>query len=113
MLPTYLLTLTVALAILLTLSSIFLLRKALRLHKSTAKMRSELRDLRLSHTETLDALDKLTVLSKRKYMRDVTRERRAQEKEKKANGLPDPAENPDEWKKAMQRAYALGEFKPK
>jgi hypothetical protein len=46
-------------------------------------------------------------------MRDVTRERRAQDKEKKANGLPDPETDPEAWKKEMQRRLALGEYTPK
>lgn len=68
-------------------------------------------ETRLSNVETemldaLDKLDKLHVLTKRKYARDVARRNRSG-----SDGLPDPQTDPEKWKKEMAKRHALGQLK--
>lgn len=59
-----------------------------------------IRDVRAELLECLDALDKLTVVAKRKYARDAARDKRT--------GKPNGAElTDDEWKKQMESQLAL------
>lgn len=65
-----------------------------------------LRELESGLLDCLDALDKLTVVAKRKYSRDAVRASRAAAKQ--ADGTPDPQTDPEGWKKEMMRRRVLG-----
>ena len=58
--------------------------------------------------ETLDRLDKLTKVAKRKYSRDVARERRKNGEDSATVN----SESDEEWKARMDREYALNRWRP-
>jgi len=73
---------------------------------TVSAFQKRLRECEAGLLECLDAIDKLTVVAKRKYSRDAARESRATTKQK--DGLPDPTTDPEGWKKEMMRRRVLG-----
>ena len=70
-------------------------------------LEKKLSDLSIDLVQCLDQLDKLSVVAKKKYQRDATRESR----KNRANGIPDPERDPEGWKAHMRREHALGRLK--
>ena len=75
-------------------------------YPSESGLAKRLRECEVGLLDCLDAVDKLTVVAKRKYSRDAARESRAAQKS--TDGLPDPNADPEGWKKEMMRRRVLG-----
>lgn len=97
----------IALSVTVSIVSLALTARALWRVRRTHRHRAyekRLADISDELLECLDRLDKLSVVAKKKYQRDATRESR----KSRSNGVPDPQEDPEGWKAAMRREYALG-----
>jgi len=83
--------------------SLFCWVRQSRLHRHRT-LEKRLNSAETEILEILDRVDKLTKVAKAKYSRDAARERRS----KQGNGIPDPKEDPEGWKREMMKQHVLG-----